>query len=186
MQMGAFFIVFNIYSKEKFMPRVAAPLVFHPRLQFRYLVFSTKLPGATIHARSAQQPSFDNNPVTIDFMSGYFKMKGKTRWNDITLSCYQFENITANEVYRYFNREHMDVRDAEERFAHRYKHMMQLFLLGPGGLPTARWKLIGAFISNVSWGNMDYGNDEVIECELTITYDYGEFQDAVSTISGLF
>ena len=157
------------------MPRIAIPEVFHPRLQFRYAWFTSKLPAAAIYARSSQQPSFDNNPVTIDYMSSYYKMKGKTRWNDITLSCYQFEGITGKELYKYLNADHIGVDDAVEKFADTYKHMMQLFLLNPIGVPTGIWKLHGAFIANASWGSMDYGSDDVMECEITISYDYATF-----------
>jgi len=157
------------------MPRLAQPDVFHPRLQFRYTWFTSHLPGISIYARSAQQPSFDNNPVTVDFMSSYYKLKGKTRWNDITLTCYQFEGITGRELYQYLNNDHFNVSDAVENFADEYKHKMQLFLLNPLGVPTGIWTLEGAFIANASWGSMDYGSDEVMECEITISYDYAEF-----------
>jgi hypothetical protein len=156
------------------MARYLIPEAYHPRLQFRYMVFTTKLPTASIHARSAEQPSFTNDPVTVDFMSGYFKMKGKTKWNDIRLSCYSFEGITENELYAYFNTNHIDVSTATEFQMSRYKHMMMMFLLGPMGNPTAMWKLYGAFIADAAWGNMDYGTNEVIQCDVTITYDYAE------------
>lgn len=131
------------------------------------------MPGVSIYARSADQPSFDNAPITIDYKSGYFKMKGKTRWNDIKLSCYSFEGITENELYRYLNKDHLNVREATEFFSDDYKHDMQIMLLSPLGVPTAGWSLVGAFIADAAWGNMDYGTDDVIQCELTISYDYG-------------
>lgn len=187
--MVAFFIALNIYSKEKkySMPRLAAPIAFHPRLKFRYALFTSKLPGTAIYARSVEQPSFTNSPVTIDYMSNYWKMKGKTRWNNITLSCYQFEGITVRELYKYLNRDHMDVSDGTDMFAEEYKHLMQLFLLSPSGvIPTGTWKLHGAFISDASWGSMDYGLDDVVECEITISYDYAEFIDVFDFIGGLF
>jgi len=107
-------------------------------------------------------------------MSTYFKMKGKTTWNDITLSCYSFEGITETDLYRYFNKNHLNVKEGVEYFADMYKHDMQIFMLGPWGVPTAGWQLIGAFISKASWGTMDYGSNDVIQCEITISYDYAE------------
>lgn len=157
------------------MPRIAIPEAFHPRLQFRYMWFTTKLPGVAIYARSGEQPSFGNNPVTIDFMSSYYKMKGKTRWNDVTLTCYQFEGITGRELYRYLNNHHVNVNSAVEKYASDYKHMMQLFLLSPIGVPTGIWQLHGAFISDASWGSMDYASDDIMQCDITISYDYAVF-----------
>ena len=169
------------------MPRLAVPIAFHPRLQFRYALYTSKLPGAVIYARSATQPSYDNSPVTIDYMSTYYKLKGKTKWNDITLSCYQFEGITAREVYEYMNEDHIDIESGVEYAAPNYKHLMQLYLLSPTGIiPTGQWRLFGAFIANASWGNLDYGIEDVVQCELTISYDYALFGDIVNFIQGLF
>ena len=174
--MGAFFYYFNIYNKHGLMPRLARPEIFHPRLQFRYALFTTRLPAASIYARAAEQPSFTNNPVTIDYMSNYYKMKGKTRWNDITLSCYQFEGVTGREIYKYMNTDHFNINEGVDKFADEYKHKVQLLLLSPLGIPTEVWNLEGAFIANASWGNMDWGNDGVMECEVTISYDFAELQ----------
>jgi len=157
------------------MPRVVAPGSHHPSLQFRYQMQTSKLPGAKIYARSAQQPSADNAPVNVEHINYYFKVKGKTRWNDITLSCYHFEGITAKEIWSYFN-EHQKVTPATDSYAPVYKHDMQLQILGPdGSSPTGTWKMIGAFISTVNWGDMDWGTDDVVNAEITISYDYAEF-----------
>jgi hypothetical protein len=154
------------------MPRLAVPEVFHPRLQFRYSFFTSKLPTATIHARSADQPSFTNQPVRVNYRSNYMMMKGRTEWNDIKLQCYSFEGITENELFIYFNKHHFDVDEGVEMDLEKYKHTIILFLLSPLGVPTGMWKLIGAFLSDVSWGSLDYGSDDIIQCDVTITYDY--------------
>ena len=156
------------------MPRLAVPEAFHPRLQFRYSVFTSKLPTAIIHARSAEQPSITNDPVRINYRSHYIQMKGKSKWNDIKLSCYSFEGITENELYNYIKNDHFDVPNGDDKAMDSYKHDMQLFLLNPLGVPTGIWKLTGAFIADASWGSMDYASDDVIQCEITITYDYAE------------
>ena len=36
-----------------------------------------------------------------------------------------------------------------------------------------------------SWGNMDYGLEDVVQCELTISYDYAEFKDATDVAGDL-
>lgn len=157
------------------MPRVAIPEAFHPRLQFRYMFITSKLAGATIYARGASQPSIDNSPVKVDFMSTYIKSKGKTEWQDITLNCYQFEGLTNLELFTYINSHHIDQPTGREQPMTQYKHDVQLLLLNPMGIPTGGWSLKGAFISNASWGNLDYASDEVAECEITLTYDWAYY-----------
>ena len=158
------------------MPRVVVPDAHHPSLQFRYMVTTSKMPSMQLYGRSAQQPSFDNAPVSVEHINYYFKVKGKTRWNDITLSCYQFEGITAKELWDYLNGSHQEVEGATDMYAPSYKHDMQLMILAPdGATPVGTWKLIGAFIANASWGDMDWGTDDVIQCDVTIAYDYATF-----------
>lgn len=154
------------------MPRLATPTLFHPSLQFRYMLISTKLPGVSIYARSAQQPSISNNPKMIHHKNGYFKMKGKSVWNDIQLLCYQFEGITSEEMWRYLNQNHQNIETATDKFADEYKHLMILTLLNPHKVPIGIWRLHGAFISDVAWGDLDWANDDVVQCSLTIAYDY--------------
>lgn len=156
------------------MARVVVPDAFHPSLQFRYMVTTSKLPGAAFYARSSQQPGFQNNPVTVEHINAYFKVKGKTRWDDLTMSCYQFEGITASDFWKYLQ-QHQAVPSATDQYAPTYKHDMQIMILNPLGVPIGTWKLIGAFYSSVAWGQMDWGTDDVIQVDVTMAYDYAEY-----------
>lgn len=156
------------------MARVVVPDSFHPSLQFRYQVQTSKLPGAQFYARSSQQPGFEQNPVTIEHINAYFKVKGKTRWDDLTMSCYQFENLTAKQFWDYLQ-EHQQVPGATDQYAPTYKHDLQIMILNPLGAPVGTWKLIGAFYSGVKWGEMDWGTDDAIQVDLTIAFDYATY-----------
>lgn len=154
--------------------RVVVPEAFHPSLQFRYVIFSSRIPGAAVYARSAQQPGFDNNPIKVDYGNGSFKIKGKTSWEDISIRCYQFEGITLPDFWKYVQ-QHQLVKPALDNYALTYKHDMRLGVLNPLGVPIGMWKLVGAFFSAVRFGDMDWGTDDVVEVDLTITYDFAEY-----------
>lgn len=156
------------------MPRLLVPDTYHPILQFRYWVTTSKLPGAQFYAKSAAQPTAQHNPVTVEYVNSYFKVKGKTRWDSITLSCYQFENITAPELWTYLQ-EHQATESATDSRAPGYKHDLQLMLLGPDEVPIGTWKLVGAFYESVNWGTHDRGTDDVTTAEVTICYDYATY-----------
>lgn len=156
------------------MPRVVVPEVFHPSLQFRYTIYTSKLPGALFYARSSQQPGFDNNPIKVDYGNGYFKVKGKTNWDDITIRCYQFEGITIPDFWKYVQ-QHQVTNRALDQYNAVYKHDMRVVVLSPTGLPIGTWKLVGAFYSSVKFGDMDWGTDDAVQIDLTITYDYAEY-----------
>lgn len=153
------------------MPRLLAPEAFHPSLQFRYTVMTSKLPGAMFYARSAQQPTPQHNPVTVEYQNSYFKVKGKTRWDDITLQCYQFEGITAPQLWAYLQ-QHQLTAAAVDSYAPVYKHDLKLMINNPAEAPVGTWTLVGAFYTSVQFGDMDRGTDDVIQATITISYDY--------------
>lgn len=147
-----------------------------PSLQFRFKLVSNRLPNAQIYCKAATQPSVNNNPVRADFLNYYIKYKGKTEWNDITLTCYTYEGITAQEVYDYFNDKHQTIEFAIDYRNFIYKHNLDLFILNPLGEDAAKWTMKGAFISQCDWGSVDWGSDAPIELKLTIVYDYAKYE----------
>lgn len=153
------------------MPRLLVPGSFHPILQFRYQVTTSKLAGAMFYARSAQQPQSDLAPVRVEYVNSYFNVHGKVRWNDITLSCYNFEGITAPQLWTYFQ-DHQAVSTATDTYAPTYKHDLKIQMLNPMEIPIQTWTLVGAFYASVNWGDHDRGTDDVSQAEVTIVYDY--------------
>lgn len=156
------------------MPRVSIPEAFHPILQFRYTIFTSKLPGATVFARSAQQPGFENNPIRLDHGNGYFKVKGKTVWDDLQVSCYQFEGITVPEFWLYLQ-QHQIVKFAKDLYGSTYKHNISITTLNPLNIPVGTWRLHGAFYNSVKFGEMDWGGNDAVQVDLSISYDYAEY-----------
>ena len=156
------------------MPRLLVPEVFNPELQFRFMITTSKLPTATLHCKAAQEPQADNAPVTVDYVNSYFKVKGKTRWNDITLSCYQFEGITTSELWAYFQL-HQLVDPAIDSYGAVYKHDLKLMKLSPAETPVGTWTLHGAFYTSVNWGDRDRSTDDVVTAEVAISYDYATY-----------
>jgi hypothetical protein len=157
------------------MPRVLTPEKYNPQLQFRYMVTTSKLGEAAFYARSSGQPTAQTTPVTVEYVNSYFKVHGKIRWDDITLQCYQFEGITAKELWGYLQ-QHQATKAAVDTYAPVYKHDMKLILLSPAETPIATWTLVGAFYTSVAWGDMDRGTDDVIQATVTISYDYALYE----------
>lgn len=155
------------------MPRLIVPDGFEPNLQFRYKVLTSKIPGAHLYGRSAGQPDADNQPVEMEHINYTTKYKGKTKWNSISMTFYQYRGITAQEIWQYFNTDHQNVEGAVDQFGTSYKHDLQIQLLDPDGeSPNTTWTLIGAFFENVKWGDLDWGNNDAITIDATIVYDY--------------
>ena len=51
---------------------------------------------------------------------------------------------------------------------------IEIHQLDAEGLVIETWKLINPFIKSVKYGDLDYGNDELVEIELGLRYDWAE------------
>jgi hypothetical protein len=40
---------------------------------------------------------------------------------------------------------------------------------------VAYWELTNAFFTNITWGDYDYNGEEMLECTVTIRYDFADF-----------
>ena len=45
----------------------------------------------------------------------------------------------------------------------------------PNALVVEEWVLANPIITNITWGDLDYGSDDLVECTLEIKYDWAEF-----------
>lgn len=42
------------------------------------------------------------------------------------------------------------------------------------------WEIINPIITNISWGDLDYGSDELVECTIDIKYDWAELNKDIN------
>lgn len=45
----------------------------------------------------------------------------------------------------------------------------------PDSETIEQWELINPIITNISWGSLDYGSDDLVECTIDVKYDWAEF-----------
>ena len=63
-----------------------SPQDIHPLLSFRFKVIFSILDNVQFYGKAITLPAAENNPLTIDYGNTYIKVKGKTRWNDVTMT----------------------------------------------------------------------------------------------------
>ena len=127
------------------------------------------------YAKGSDLPSVDNNPISVEYGNTYMWVKGKTRWNNITMQFYSLsEPDTNKKLWDYLN-VHQTVTDGKDQFKKDYIGDLSIKLLNPTETEVGKWKLINAFVANVNWGSVDWGGEEVIQPEITFVYDYAEW-----------
>lgn len=153
-----------------------SPETYKPLLQFRFRIIFSAIGDIGIYGKSATLPIVENNPITVEYGNTYMKVKGKTRWNDISFTCYAFEGLTFEQLWSYLSDLHQSVSLGTDFYADRYKKDIQIQLLSPDDQTiVGTWKLIGGFISTLNYGQLDWSSDEVVQPQVTISYDYAEF-----------
>jgi len=143
---------------------------FEPKVQNRFIMYCDGIPAYLI--KSATAPGFEAGEIILDHINTYRKLKGKVRWNDMTLSLY--DPVTpsgAQAVMEWARLAHESVtgRDGYSDF---YKKDLTLDILGPVGDVVGEWVIKGAYVKNATFGDYDWANEAAINLSVTIAMDY--------------
>lgn len=144
---------------------------FEPKVAFRFLLTIDGIPSYLLKA--SDMPTLDNGEIVIDYVNTDFKVKGKSRWQDITVTLY--DPVTpsgAQAVHDWIKMHHNSESGIDGMAFSEYKKDLTLEALDPKASPVETWTIYGAFIGTSNWGTMDWSTDESKQIELTIKYDY--------------
>ncbi|MFA5395965.1 MAG: hypothetical protein WC346_08170 [Methanogenium sp.] len=143
---------------------------FEPILSNRFTMYIDGVPSYLIHA--ADKPKITMNVVELPHINLTRKVKGKAKWDDITITLYEaIVPSAAQAVMEWIRLSHESVtgRDGYSDF---YKKELVFNSLGPVGDKIQEWKLVGAWVSGGNFGKGDWATDDPSGIELTISYDY--------------
>ena len=143
---------------------------FEPKVQNRFIMYINGIPAYLIKKASA--PGFEAGEIILDHINVYRKIKGKVRWNDMTLELY--DPITpsgAQSVMEWARLAHESVtgRDGYSDF---YKKDVTLNILGPVGDVVGEWIIKQAYVKNATFGEYDWSSDAAVNLTVTIAMDY--------------
>ena len=143
---------------------------FEPKVQNRFIMYVDGIPAYTIKAISSV--GFSQEEIVLNHINVYRKIKGKLKWNDLTMTL--FDPITpsgAQAVMEWVRLHHESVtgRDGYSDF---YKKDLNLSILGPVGDIVSEWIVKGAFIKEATFGNYDWSTSDPTELTLSIGMDY--------------
>lgn len=157
-----------------------------PKLKYRFRAvfenFGTNTADAVEMTRqvdSISRPTLNFNPFVIEVYNSKVNLAGKPSWNTVTV---QLRDDVSNNVSKMVGQQVQKQFDFLEQASAStgsdYKFQLKFEMLdgGNGGTntkPTVKetWELYGAFISEVSYGDMSYAESAPATITLTITYD---------------
>lgn len=144
---------------------------YEPKTQNRFKMSVDGIPSYIIKASG--RPQLSQSPIVIDHINVQRKLKGKSEWQDLSITLYDpIVPSAAQAVMEWIRLSHESVT-GRDGYADFYKKDVDLYGLGPVGDVVEHWKLKGTWISNVSFGDYDWsstGDPMMVEC--TLTYDF--------------
>ncbi len=144
---------------------------FEPKVQNRFIMYIDGIPAFIIKGITGL--GFEQGEIILNHINVYRKVKGKLRWNDVTLTL--FDPITpsgAQAVMEWVRLHHESVtgRDGYSDF---YKKDIVLDVVGPVGDIVSEWVLKGAFVKTANFGDLNFDNDTTAQTiSLTLGMDY--------------
>ena len=144
---------------------------FEPKLQNRFYMYVNGIPSYIIKAVSGM--GFAQDEIVLNHINIYRKIKGKLKWNDLSLTL--FDPITpsgAQAVMEWVRLHHESVtgRDGYSDF---YKKDVKIEILGPVGDIVSEWIVKGAFIKSAEFGEYNWDNEAAAQnLTLVLGMDY--------------
>lgn len=140
--------------------------------------FIMQIDGITSwYVRTTDLPSLENNPVVVDTINAEYKIKGKSRWQDISITLYDpvaaVGKPSSDQLFDWIDIAHHNSAVNRDGMARGYKKDVILKYVTPFGLDDGRqWTLYGAFVASANFGSMDVSSDDLVGVELTLSYDW--------------
>ena len=143
---------------------------FEPKLGNRFIMEINGIESYII--KTASRPTFTSEVVELDHINVKRKIKGKSTWDDITITLYDpIVPSGAQQVMEWVRTSHESLT-GRDGYAAFYKKDITFYLLGPVGDKVEQWTLKGAFISSANFGELDWASNDYLSIELTLSYDY--------------
>ena len=141
-----------------------------PKYTNRFIMYIGDIPTYIIKA--AARPSLTNGEIVLDHINVERKLKGKTRWQDVSITLYDPIVPSGAQAVMEWVRLHHESLTGRDGYSTQYKKDIRFNSLSPTGEIIEEWLLKGAFIADSNFGQMDWSTEESVQIELTLKYDY--------------
>lgn len=143
---------------------------FEPKMKNRFIMNIDGIDSYLI--KTANRPTIQFEPITLDHINVKRKLKGKGEWQDVEITLYDpIVPSGAQQVMDWVRTSHESLT-GRDGYADFYKKDVNFFMLGPVGDKIEQWTLKGAFINSAAFNDLDWASNDPAEITLTLSYDY--------------
>ena len=144
---------------------------YEPKVQNRFVMTIQGIPAYIINKVTAV--GFEQGEVLLNHINVYRKLRGKTKWNDVTVSLYDPITPSGAQAVMEWMRLHHESVTGRDGYSDFYKKNVSIQVLGPVGDIVSEWVLMGAFIKSANFGDYDYaaeGTPQMLTMVLGMDY----------------
>jgi hypothetical protein len=145
------------------------PNKFEPKRKFRWQFAIEGIDAFLI--KTAARPTMTTEEQEISFMNSTRYIAGKTKFETISVTLHDPIAPSGAQQVMEWVRTHFESVSGRAGYADFYKRDCQLKLLDPVGTVVELWDLKGCFLTNATFGDLDYGASDPTEVSLTIRFD---------------
>ena len=163
-----------------------------PKRKFRFQLVVNRIPVWVV--KTVSKPSVTVNPVVHQYLNHEFRYPGRVTWDspiNVTLvdplnpdMARTTLNVIRNSGYRYPNSVGESTMTMTKAEATQALGRVSIQQIDGAGNPVEEWVLRNAFVTKVTYGDLDYSSDDMSEITLEITYDWAELQKSGAPAGG--
>lgn len=149
------------------------PLNYEPLRKNRWLLrFPADLGIQEWWLSSASRPSIKQTEKEIQFLNTSTWVVGRYTWDTIQVKLRDPIGPSASQAIMEWVRLHSESVTGRQGYAAGYKRDVELEMLDPTGVVVSKWILKNVMITEASFGELDYSQDDVAEIQITLRFDY--------------
>jgi hypothetical protein len=144
---------------------------FEPKVANRFIMYIEGVPAYLIKA--ANRPELQQNRVTIDHVNVKRYVKGRSEWQELTITLYDPIVPSGAQAVMEWVRLHHESVTGRDGYSDFYKKDLVLDVLGPVGDVVSEWIIKGAFIKEANFGDYNWDTaDTAVNITMTVAMDY--------------
>jgi hypothetical protein len=143
---------------------------FQPKLKNQFIMYIDGIPSYLV--RKITRPKITQEAKELPHINLQRFVKGKTKWGTIEVTLYDPVAPSGAQAVMEWVRLHHESVTGRDGYADFYKKDITFNLMGPVGDKVEEWICKGSIITEVNFGDMDWGVDDPAEINLTIQPDY--------------
>jgi hypothetical protein len=144
---------------------------FEPKQANRFILYMEGVPTWMIKGVSAV--GLNQGEVVLNHINVLRKVKGKTVWDDVTMTLHDPISPSGAQVIMEWVRLSHESVTGRDGYSDFYKKDLVINALGPVGDVVAEWVLKGAFVKTANFGEYNWDTENTaINITMTLAIDY--------------